>query len=168
MFRQGHLRKLPRQSIGICFLQHLGLCPKSECGKCRVVLFRIDGKDTKPGIRTLGSVFLQIGRGKRPDCRRVPGTELTAHGTVMRGILDLFMDEQLVSGDKTRFSKPENLHFAAHVFQQLTGSDALQIVGIIDADQKCFLHGYSAETDTLAARISSPSIMASASSSLMG
>ena len=70
VFRQGHLRKLPCQSIGICFLQHLGLCPKSECGKCRVVLFRIDGKDTKPGIRTLGSVFLQIGRGKRPDCRR--------------------------------------------------------------------------------------------------
>ena len=86
----------------------------------------------------------------------------------MRGIRDHIMDEKLMPGNKAGISKSKIMHLTAHDLQQLTGSDTLQIVSVIDAYQKTFLHGYSAETDALATRISSPSIMASASSSLMG
>ena len=113
-------------------------------------------------------MFLQIGFGKGQDLRSIPGPELTAHGAVVRGVCDLFMDEELMTGYKTSLTKPQVLHLPAHVLQHLTGADALQIVRIVNAYQKRFLHRYSAETDTLAARISSPSSMASANSSLTG
>lgn len=61
-----------------------------------------------------------------------------AHGAVSGSIGNMLIDEELVAGDTQTFGEPFLLESAGQAFGGGAGTRAVEIVGVIDTDQKMY------------------------------